>query len=301
MIEELSEEQTQVMYDTRDKWLNVFNSLKMDKEKTIKYIQKLYEIAGLKKPEVIFCDSPLSMQKKANELNGNSSNKLEYYQEAYYGRCDDLYWIAFYDFFEQLGIVKNELFNEIRELADCGLFSSIQFDKVCLACKPPIYIKRDDKGRLHCPDGYAIEFEDGYALSFLHGVYIEPELFNKVASRTITASEIIQIKNTEQRTAILQVVGFIDVLEELGYEIIDELETGYSEFIDSKIVDKLIQFEIDGIKVRGFWFTDYSTGKQGIELVEISRDGNWEINTVKEALAWRCGFDDTDFEVVAHT
>ena len=283
MLEKLTKKQEKLIETVREEWLNRFFSLEFDEKKAVKMMKWLYKISGLKEPEVIVCDSPMAMQKRAQKI----TKKTEYHYSSFYGNSDDYFWVAYYDFYERVGVVKNKLFSEYKELIKANVFMSIQLDKFCIISRPPIFIKRDEKNRLHCENDYAIFFSDNYGQHYLHGVFIEPGVFEKVKNKTITTQEIMKLKNTEQRMAILMTLGFDKMLNELDYKVIDSENTGYSKWLKKDIIDELIEFEIDGLEIRAFKFTDYSTGKQGVELVELF-DESWKINTVKDALKWRC-------------
>lgn len=71
-----------LMIKVRDEWLNHFFSCKkIDKEAAIKGVEFLYEVSGLKKPKVIFTDSPLGIRKAVrkyeNELGKNMTEVIE--------------------------------------------------------------------------------------------------------------------------------------------------------------------------------------------------------------------------------
>ena len=63
-LKKLNEEQIVKLEETKNKWLNNFFSCKseLNKDKATEGIEWLYEISGLKKPMIIFVDSPLACQ-----------------------------------------------------------------------------------------------------------------------------------------------------------------------------------------------------------------------------------------------
>jgi len=56
---------------------------------------------------------------------------------------------SFYDFFTRIGIINNDKLNEYIRL-NKGIFLTIQLQNYCFVSRNPIYVKRDDKQRMHC-------------------------------------------------------------------------------------------------------------------------------------------------------
>jgi hypothetical protein len=83
----------------------------------------------------------------------------------------------------------------------------------------PVYIKRDDVGRLHCENGASIEYRDGWSLYNWHGVSIPKEW---VTGQKPTASEALNWPNLEQRRAACEIVGWANILHELNARVIDQ-------------------------------------------------------------------------------
>lgn len=80
----------------------------------------------------------------------------------------------------------------------------------------------EDNRRLHYDQGFAVEWGDeleGYY--FLQGVRFEPELYWRVVRREISAAETLTIRNADQRSAVLSMLGPRQLIEELGAELID--------------------------------------------------------------------------------
>lgn len=63
MLNKLTPEQEALMKTVRDERLNQFFQLKpIDKEKCEKHIEFMYKLAKLKKPAIIYLDSPMGAQ-----------------------------------------------------------------------------------------------------------------------------------------------------------------------------------------------------------------------------------------------
>ena len=62
-LEALNKNQLELIPKIKNKWINRFNSLpKLDKDKAQAFAEWFYETSNLKKPSVIFVDSPLAAQ-----------------------------------------------------------------------------------------------------------------------------------------------------------------------------------------------------------------------------------------------
>jgi hypothetical protein len=159
----------------------------------------------------------------------------DYSDFGYYADYSDFGWISFYDFFTKIGILDNKEFNEYKKLVDTGIFMIIQTENYCIVSAMPTKILREGE-KMHNPNGYAIEFKDGYGQHYLYGIYFEPELFEKI--KTMTAKDVVKIKNIEQRMALLKLFGAEKILNELGADLIDKSERGNELYSITGLTDK---------------------------------------------------------------
>ena len=82
----------------------------------------------------------------------------------------------------------------------------IQFEKVCIVSDMPIKISRDERNRLHCEDGPAIEWKDGYKLFYFHGVVIKDEKIILTPEK-LTKKDWLNEANLEVRRVIQERMG----------------------------------------------------------------------------------------------
>jgi hypothetical protein len=125
-----------------------------------------------------------NIRKNIGDNIWNNKN-LTYEPFSYYGDSTDFVWIAYCDYF-----IKNKLidvdkkmlkkFLKYKDAVKCNSFLNLFFEETCFISKPPVFIKRDENGMLHCTTGHAICFKDGCGLHYIHGIYFEPELFNSL-------------------------------------------------------------------------------------------------------------------------
>ena len=129
---------------------------------------------------------------------------------------------AFASFFRD--ICKLNLPEKIKERININeaLVSSIGWtwwhENVLVLSDRPKIINLDDQGRLHCENGPAIEYRDGWALYYWHGVAIPQEW---ISGKKPTAQEAISWPKIEQRRAACEIIGWANILSELDVTIID--------------------------------------------------------------------------------
>jgi hypothetical protein len=130
--------------------------------------------------------------------------KIKFYQFGHYlsSWCYD--WFSFYDFFERIGVIKNEKFNKLREGVEAGIYETIQLKGICFVSTSPEYVRRNEEKKLHSDQSPAIRWSDGYEIYALDGVRLPKNLWTKIISKEMTLSEIMKIEISDQRTVALK-------------------------------------------------------------------------------------------------
>jgi hypothetical protein len=230
MKTELTKTETALIETVRDKWINLaYNDCGkgIDKTKFERGINWVYDkFLKLKKPTIVYCNSLVEAAIKITMIN-SSMDLLKYpemlasYQSnslssiflselrdnlrlgySYIG-WNNFGWIAFYDYFSQIGIVNYDVFNKYKELNESNVFETIEFENVVFAIQPPKYIKRLNN-LPHCVDGPAIEFYDETKYYAINGFYVSEELLNSLKNNTYTFSDFVSESNEEIKSAVLQ-------------------------------------------------------------------------------------------------
>jgi len=135
----------------------------------------------------------------------------------------DLYWIAWGLFAKHIGV-------KLREDTDrrLGIMERIStqcewwwpYENMVVVSERPKSVRFDTERRLHCEDGPAVEYADGYAMYAWRGLRI-PEEWVKVGPPP--AKDILQIENTEQRRIACEMRGWHNILPELpGARLVDQ-------------------------------------------------------------------------------
>ena len=202
-----------------------------------------------------------------------------------YGNIWDYGWLSFYTAFEDLGIDLGESkkeFIQFRNLVKSGVFNMIQLNGLCIVSSLPKHVKRNTRNDLHCENGSAIEWRDGYKQHYLNGVFFPQEMYDKVINKDFQFSERMKIVDVDQRTQAIN-PKFCDIdafIKEVKGELLDEVNK--LDVQSNTINYKLYRFPKGTIFQEDAYYCYFdcpSTKKKHLEGVEVSK-------TVAEAMAW---------------
>ena len=222
MIVKLTKEQEAKLPTYVEKYLNVgLNPGRMDKAAATAAVKLAYERAGLPMPEeVIFCTGPFDSDKKIKYISDGKFNALS---GAYFGSFNaaQISYIQFMnnefgDELEDAG-VNLRLIEGITNITHyCGIVN--MFDTHVFISERPIVIRFDDRNLLHCEDGPAIAYEDGFTVYSWHGQRVPKTWIEE----GVSAKEALTCENIEQRRAACEIVGWDKILDDLNVEVIHE-------------------------------------------------------------------------------
>jgi hypothetical protein len=133
----------------------------------------------------------------------------------------DAGWLSFYDFLGSKCGTRH-----LVEQLD-GLVALARTAGWCIPCRDVCYVserhnvlRRDDAGRMHCEDGPAVGYPDGYSLFFWHGTRVPAEwILNR---ESLTAAKALSWPNLEERRAACEILGWAKILRELNATVINE-------------------------------------------------------------------------------
>jgi hypothetical protein len=115
-------------------------------------------------------------------------------------------WLAFYRFFRnECGLVK-----QTEELEGLWLLCqnagwTLPHKNVCWVSERHNILRRDDRGRLHCENGPALAYPDGWCIYAWHGVRVPERIIMR--PETIIPNEIAGEGNAEIRRVMLEKFG----------------------------------------------------------------------------------------------
>ena len=226
MLKSLTQKQITKLSFYKEKWLNkIFNyelynlnTFESVKEKMV----ELYDLCNLKKPIVLFVDSPLACQfavvflktmfqvgsQVGSQVRSQVESQVEYTSFSSYINYSDFGWLSFYDFFKNetavLDIFKNVL-EKIIFFVDSS-FVSIQLENFCIVSKYPSFISRNSENELHNLSGYAISFDDGYGQHYINGRFLNAEIFQQIIEEKYSFEDFIKEPNEETKSTILSLI-----------------------------------------------------------------------------------------------
>lgn len=213
--------------------------------------------------------------------------------------------LPIFDYFERIGIANDNIPGEFKRYFKSGIFSSTYLIGLAVVSRNPSRLSRDDRGRLHNHEWYAIEWKDGYGQNFVHGVFFEQDLFDRILfKRDIVGKDILSLRNIEQKAIAIQLFGYDKLMDELGAKKIDSY-TVRNAYTGTESVSELYDFEIGhneggavrSIRGRFVKVQDHSTGKITVLGVPIIR----ATETVKGAIAWTFGLNEDEYDPIIET
>ena len=205
---------------------------------------------------------------------------------SYYGNCWDLWRVAFYDYFDSIGIdlwKSKDNFYIFRDMLLNWVYDMIQFEKVCIVSMNPIRIERDERWRMHNENWFAIEFKDWYVLNYLQWVYIPYKMYDKIIKDEMTPQEIFKIKNTELRRIAYEYMDKSKMEKLKDYKILDKAKDGYWNKMS------IIEFKIKGFEepFRYYQCVCPSTWREYfLETKEITCEKAKAMSFWMEAIQW---------------
>jgi len=238
-------------------------------------IRDAYATDNLPPPKVIsWHQSPLAALTAVRKIDKEAS-----WSSSAYGQ-HDASWLSFYDFMGQVvGLTEEvkELDALIRLAQTCGWVWF--YDQEAFACERTSMLKLDDQGNLHCEDGPACEYPDGFSLFAYHGTLVPDWVI--LHHDQITLKKIKAEENAEVRRVMREIYGEGRYLEDIGAKLIDADVEG--AIVGS--APRALQEDDEGR--RFVVWTDGSTGRVYHNEVPPNT------KTCAEAHRALCGFDES--------
>lgn len=181
-----------------------FTYRKIDPAEGNRAVELFYKIGGADKmPKVHIVQSPRAAAEFIERLEGRP---ITDYQFSNYLSIFDLVWLAFYDYFLRIGenLDSKDFVDFLYAVRDCGIYDSIQTPENCILVEMPLYSKIEE-GNLHCADGPAMEFSDGFSLYYWRNIAVPKKLI--MAPELVTKSDILSQDNAELRRCYMEVLG----------------------------------------------------------------------------------------------
>jgi hypothetical protein len=149
--------------------------------------------------------------------------------ESVYG-SHDAAWLAFYRYFHDvLGLtVQTAKLSGLWELAQSAGWAA-PHQNICWVSERHHILSRDDRGRLHCENGPAVAYPDGWAIYAAHGVRVPRDVIEHPSQ--IDIARIDKQTNAEVRRVMIdryrhgeEVSGAAAFIRDAGSERLDHDE-----------------------------------------------------------------------------
>lgn len=202
----------------------------VDSSLAVQYYINLYAIVMEKFGKV---DSTKTILENLCEVYGTSDREqilkevdaVEFFNTtlSYYSDISNYSWVAFYKFFEELGILNHELF---KRYSDAFIASNLyQFAKLpteVVVCRKPLEIHRDGQGRLNNTTAPAVLWADGFKQYFVKGVEVPTSWIES----GVTVNDIEKESNAELRRIGMELYGYKNYMQDSNAERIAVDEYG---------------------------------------------------------------------------
>lgn len=244
--------------------------------------------------------------------------KIQFVNTNLWGQ-HDAYWIAFYKFCEEIGVVYEAKDAEILELWTV-LCKSIMwwwaFDDYCFISNRPTEIHFNERGFLHNKIGPAIAFRDGYKMYGVNGVRI-PDWVIETPAR-ITPTLIDNEENAEVRRVMFEqyeeLHGKGSYMKDGGAVLLDEDKEWEAALFRKEMKDDepvlMVRCKNSTAEPIGYEGSTEDNRYYKIYWLRVPERGgeNWsfgdgqpEIKTARQALAWTCGKLEKDYQPFIQT
>lgn len=279
-IESLTPEQTARFGEYVEKCIAIgLNTDEVDLDNAKLSMCKAYRLAGLKEPtQFHVVDSPTAAIDLIQTLDP-SKKKSDILNEMCFGSMD-ISWISFYKYFiEVVGLDLEKITGLLELTQHTGWYNA--YEDVVVFQHRPEYIKMDDTNRLHCENGPAIRYRDGYSVYSWHGTRIPSEWIEN--KKSLTPEIALTWSNIEQRRCAAEILGWDNVIQQLNSVVIDE--DGDPE------IGTLLEVDIPEIGRERFLRVKCGTGR--MFCIPVPPD----MKTAIEAQAWTWDLTVEDFGV----
>ena len=238
MITELTPEQIATFPAYIKKWIEIGTcTLPANRPEAELGVKMAYEAVGKKAPTKFFWfDSPPAgclgvttyfyAQEKGialkdltiKDVEAAAALKMNYFD--CFGQ-HEAGWMSFYDFFrnECKLVEETEKLEGLKKIT-CNSGWWWGYEDVVFMCERHNVCNLDENNRIHCDDGPAVAYPDGFAIYAIHGVVVPKELI--MDPTWLNAKRIKSEEDMEVKRIMTDRYGIGRYLEEVGAKVIDQ-------------------------------------------------------------------------------
>jgi len=156
------------------------------------------------------------------------------------------------------------------------------YENICFISDRHSQINLDERGRLHCETGPAIEYSDGFSVHAWNGMIFPEEWIQNKPS----ASDAVYIRNGEHRRIACEMLGWEHILNELDVDTIDkDIDPEIGELVEASI----------NYEAQKFLRVTCGTGRDFAIAVPP------EMTTARQANAWTWGLEASEYKPEVRT
>lgn len=271
-----------------------------DRPRAEKAVNSMYECGGIKPPKrIVWCASPLALVRKQEMSDAvaekglaaavgatSRSVKAEPVGSCVYGQ-HDAGWLSFYAFMRnELGLTEQtQKLAGLNELAKSSGWA-LPFENTCYVSERHNVLKRDNAGRLHCLDGAAVEYPDGWGVYAVRGTRVPKEWV--LGREKLDPSLALTEPNMDRRAAASLLIGWGRVLAALKPRLIDkdpsvDSDHGYA-------MGELLEIDLPDEPRQKFLRVTWGGGRRAVLRVPPT------MRTAREANGWTRGYEGNELE-----
>lgn len=271
-----------------------------DRSRAERAIDLMYKCGGLKSPlRIVWCGSPLALVRRQGlpdtdadaGVSAAIASPPSDARTAPTGQCvygqHDANWLGFYAFMRrELGLEKQtEKLAGLTELAKSAGWA-LPYERTCYVAERHNVLKRDNAGRLHCLDGPAVGYPDGWGLYAVRGTRVPKEwVINRA---TLDPSIALTERNMDLRSAAAILIGWERILSSpsLNPRVVDkdpsvDDDHGYA-------MGELLEIDLPNEPGQKFLRVTWGGGRKAVLRVPPT------MRTAREANGWSRGYEGDD-------
>lgn len=285
----ITDEHRELIPDIVEKWVEIgLRTEPADREATEQAIAQICKIFGYEPPPIHWANSCFEAITYLVEEKGVAPSDV--LKDVALWGANDANWMANYEFFLEVGVSVDEETKALYEASKVIVENTHWvwlYDEVVVISERPcaFHIDPDEPNQLHCMDGPAIEFRDGWGVYYVHGVEVPGWIIDN--PEQITVEKIKETRNAEIKRIMREIYGEGRYLKDIDAKVIDTdaRNVSVADITEQRLVGRALVEDDEGF--RYLIGTDGST--QRVYYMQVPNT----CTTCKEAHEELCGFDES--------
>ncbi|MDE2095734.1 MAG: hypothetical protein KGL39_00625 [Patescibacteria group bacterium] len=208
--------------------------------------------------------------------------------------------MSFYDYFREVLSLFEEtekLIGVLEVAKSAGWW--LPYQRICWVSERHNVLNRDERGRLHCENGPALSYPDGFSIWAWHGMRVVQKVIEKPS--TITLKDIDEESNVEIRRVLLERFGLSRYLREGHVELIDKIANDDTRVPYGVRGAKLLRKEITGDEPLVMVLLKNSTKEPDNSVKDYAIRVPPDMKSCIQAVAWTHGKVESEYNPLVET